>query len=104
MTSSKGFGRQGTRTYWVKLYCRFDLLVSVDREMSGNNEHPDWWELRDDVEELIDSCGNDVEYVGSMGSSVSVAVKEKKMPVLLRKVQDYNNRRDLVHIIHTEIY
>ena len=104
MTSSKGFGRQGTRTYLVSLYCRYNLLVQSDREMSGNNEHPDWYELRDDVEELIDSCGNDVEIRGSMGSSVSVYVKEKKMPVLLRKVSDYNNRRDLVHIIHMEIY
>ena len=112
MTSSKGFGRQGTRTYFVKLYCRYDLLTSSTKEVFEENNHPgsakletpDWWELREDVEKLIDSCGNNVEYVGSMGSSVSIDVKEKKMPVLLRKVQDYNNRKDLVHIIHTEIY
>tara|TARA_B100000073_G_scaffold319756_1_gene298927 strand:+ start:253 stop:570 length:318 start_codon:yes stop_codon:yes gene_type:complete len=102
----------GTRTYFVKLYCRYDLLTSSYRDILEENNHPgsanletpDWWELREDIEQLIDTCGSSVEYVGSRGSSVSVEVKEKKMPVLLRKVGDYNKRRDLVHIIHTEIY
>ena len=94
------------RTYCLCLYCDYDSKVkSLDAAFGDNDKFSaDFYDERDHIEEIMYSLGNDAEWLGSAGSTTTWDVKEVAMPRLLRKIQDYNSKKEYFHIIQFELF
>ena len=96
-----------TRTYCLCLFCDYDRKVKGLAYALRKEEElkaKDFYDERDHIGEIMDSLGSDADYLGGMGRTTTWNVKEEAMPLLLRKIQDYNHKKEYHHIIQFELY
>ena len=95
--------------FLVKLYiglprllqCQVDALDLDSLRLNGD----ECWDGIDQIDQLAESVGKGVEWIGSAGASTTWEVTtQQAMNDLLGKIQEFNGRRDLRYIIFVELY
>ena len=59
---------------------------------------------RDHISDIMKTLGSGAQYQGGAGSTTTWIVKEESMLQLLREIQEYNNKKEYLHIIHMQLY
>ena len=93
-----------SRTYCLCLYCGLDTKLDGLSDILGKGMDPDFYDERDHIDEIMESLGGGAEYLGGSGRTTTWNVEEDSMPELLRRIQDYNSRKEYSHIIHIQLY
>ena len=89
------------------MFCDYDRKVKGVFYAHGREEEykaKGFYDERDHIEEIMNSLGRDAEWIGGSGRTTTWEVKEDAMPLLLRKVQDYNHKEEYLHIIQFELF
>ena len=94
------------RTYTLCLYCGYDdktegLFLQLGKEKEFEKCFMD---ERDHIDEIMETLGSGAQYQGSAGSTTTWIVREESMLQLLREIQEYNNKKEYLHIIHMQVY
>ena len=94
-----------TKTYTLCLYCGYDTKVEEHFALS----HPeklqrDFYNERNDIDEIMRGIGSGAEYLGSMGRQTTWEISAESMGDVIEQIQAYNSIRDFDHIIHIELF
>lgn len=88
------------KNFCIKLYCAIPSilrgLVEPDYELFRNS--------RTDIEDIVKSIGNGIDYLGSSGATTTWKIQENAMIELFSKIRAYNENDNLSHIIIAEVY
>ena len=88
------------KNFCIKLYCDIPSilcgLVEPDYELFRNS--------RTDIEDIVKSIGNGIDYLGSSGTTTTWEIQENAMIELFSKIRAYNENDNLSHIIIAEVY
>jgi len=88
------------KNFCFKLYCTIPSilcgLVEPDYELFQDS--------RTDIEDIVKSIGNGIDYLGSCGATTTWEIHRDAMIELFSKIRAYNENDDLLHIIIAEVY
>jgi len=85
----------------VKLYCDLPSLLDGILE----RDYGLYLDLRNEIHQLVNSIGNDVEYLGGSGTTTTWNIQQNALLPLLRKIQHFNGpSTDYPCVIHIELY
>ena len=87
--------------FCVKLYCDLPSLLDGILE----RDYGLYLDLRNEIHQLVNSIGNDVEYLGGSGTTTTWNIQQNALLPLLRKIQHFNGpSTDYPCVIHIELY
>ena len=97
-----------SETFCVKLFCDYPsfpprcILKGCYTEKEMETEECLQETNRSELVGILKSCEG--EWLGSMGKSTTWNIPSSKSSKLLKKIQAFNRRKELKHIIHLELY